>query len=94
VEEGLDHPLDGEAVLGGVGHVLRDVPLGDPPRPPGSEALLQGFCHDGRKGKLIQDFAQALRGLGECELALPGGIFQPCALGQSYRQSGNVPLRY
>ena len=59
-----------------------------------SEALLQGFCHDGRKGKIIQDLAQALRGLGECELALPGGIFQPCALGQSYRQSGNVRLRY
>lgn len=47
-----------------------------------------------RKDRIIQEFSQALRDLGKGGLTLQGGIWQPGALGQSHRQSGNVRLRY
>jgi hypothetical protein len=47
-----------------------------------------------RKDKIIQEFSQALRDLGKGGLTVQGGVFQPGALGQSHRKSGNVRLRY
>jgi hypothetical protein len=46
-----------------------------------------------RQDRVIQDFAQAMRDLLKGGIAFKSGIFQPGALGQSHRQSGNVWFR-